>query len=112
MSKQGDNSTVLMLAISKSIRERRVGLGVSQEELGNRADLHRTYISDIEAGRRNLSLRSLFRLASGLGLSVSELLKLAEARMIEVNNRINETMGVPETEQPIAPVAEVNSVAC
>lgn len=114
MSKQGDNSTVLMLAISKAIRERRVGLGVSQEELGNRADLHRTYISDIEAGRRNLSLRSLFRLASGLGLSVSELLKLAEARMIEVNLRVNESITAPQAEElePIAAVAEVNSVAC
>lgn len=103
-----------MLAISKAIRERRVGLGVSQEELGNRADLHRTYISDIEAGRRNLSLRSLFRLASGLGLSVSELLKLAEARMIEVNSRINETIGAPQAEElePISTVTEVNTVAC
>lgn len=114
MSKQGDTSTVLMLAISKAIRERRVGLGVSQEELGNRADLHRTYISDIEAGRRNLSLRSLFRLATGLGLSVSELLKLAEVRMIEVGNKINESITAPQAEElePITPVPEVNSVAC
>lgn len=81
MSKVGENSTILMLAISKSIRERRSRLGVSQEELGNRADLHRTYISDIEAGRRNLSLRSLFRLAAGLGLTVSELVKLGEEKI-------------------------------
>ena len=80
MARPADASSLLTVAISRAIRERRISLGVSQEELGNRADLHRTYISDIEAGRRNLSLRSLFRLALGLGLSVSDLLKLAELK--------------------------------
>lgn len=80
MARAADASSLLTVAISRAIRERRLSLGVSQEELGNRADLHRTYISDIEAGRRNLSLRSLFRLALGLGLSVSDLLKLAEIK--------------------------------
>lgn len=80
MARAQDASSSIGIAISRAIRERRVNLGVSQEELGNRADLHRTYISDIEAGRRNLSLRSLFRISSGLGLSVSDLLKMAEAK--------------------------------
>ena len=80
MARAQDASSSIGIAISRAIRERRVNLGVSQEELGNRADLHRTYISDIEAGRRNLSLRSLFRIASGLGLSVSDLLKIAESK--------------------------------
>lgn len=80
MARAADASSLLTVAISRAIRERRISLGVSQEELGNRADLHRTYISDIEAGRRNLSLRSLFRLALGLGLSVSDLLKMAELK--------------------------------
>jgi transcriptional regulator with XRE-family HTH domain len=80
MARAADASSMLTVAISRAIRERRLSLGVSQEELGNRADLHRTYISDIEAGRRNLSLRSLFRLALGLGLSVSDLLKMAELK--------------------------------
>lgn len=83
MARAADASSLLTVAISRAIRERRLSLGVSQEELGNRADLHRTYISDIEAGRRNLSLRSLFRLALGLGLSVSDLLKLAETKTAE-----------------------------
>lgn len=87
MARAADASSLLTLAISKAIRERRLSLGVSQEELGNRADLHRTYISDIEAGRRNLSLRSLFRLSLGLGLSVSDLLKLAESKTDEVEDK-------------------------
>ncbi|MBY0357209.1 MAG: helix-turn-helix transcriptional regulator [Candidatus Obscuribacterales bacterium] len=79
MAKTADKANSLTIAISKAIRQRRTAIGLSQEELGKRADLHRTYISDIEAGRRNLSLRSLLRLASGLELSASDLLQLAEA---------------------------------
>lgn len=81
ITEAADRSTKLMLAISDVIKERRSSLGVSQHELGQRADLHRTYISDIEAGRRNLSLKSLVRLAEGLGLSVSDLVKIAEVRV-------------------------------
>ena len=89
MARAADASSLLTVAISRAIRERRLSLGVSQEELGNRADLHRTYISDIEAGRRNLSLRSLFRLALGLGLSVSDLLKMAEAKTDSAKEEVN-----------------------
>lgn len=84
MAKAVDTSLSLTLAVSKTIRQRRLNIGLSQEELGLRSDLHRTYISDIEAGRRNLSLRSLLRLASGLELSASDLLQMAEAN-IEVD---------------------------
>lgn len=77
------SSASLTWSISKTIRQRRIELGLSQEELGNRASLHRTYISDIEAGRRNLSLRSLLSLASGLGFSVSDLLQIAESSAAE-----------------------------
>lgn len=93
MARAQDASSSIGIAISRAIRERRVNLGVSQEELGNRADLHRTYISDIEAGRRNLSLRSLFRIASGLGLSVSDLLKMAESKK-EILNDVRFTSAV------------------
>lgn len=48
-------------------------LRISQEELGGRAGLHRTYISDVERGARNVSLESIERLAQALELSVSAL---------------------------------------
>lgn len=96
MARAADASSLLTVAISRAIRERRLSLGVSQEELGNRADLHRTYISDIEAGRRNLSLRSLFRLALGLGLSVSDLLKMAEHKA-DTNDFASEMQFSPQS---------------
>src|SRR6266853_3328336 len=47
----------------KAIRSKRSELGISQEELADRAGLHRTYISDVERGARNLSLESIEKLA-------------------------------------------------
>ncbi len=46
-------------------------LGISQEELAGRAGLHRTYVSDIERGARNLSLESIDKLAKALEIPVS-----------------------------------------
>src|SRR6185369_338254 len=52
------------------LRRRRKELGLSQEEFGERANLHRTYVSDVEAGKRNPSLQSMQRLASAVGTSI------------------------------------------
>jgi two-component system, response regulator len=53
------------------VKRRRTHLGISQEELAERASLHRTYISDVEAGKRNPSLASIQRLATALGTPIS-----------------------------------------
>ncbi len=47
----------------------------SQEELADRAGLHRTYISHIENGKRELSVETLCRVAKGFDISPSELIK-------------------------------------
>ena len=57
----------------EAVRGWRKLLGISQEELAERADLHRTYVSDVERGTRNLSLESIERLARALEISVSAL---------------------------------------
>lgn len=56
-----------------AIKQRRGELGISQEELAFRSGLHRTYISDIERGSRNLSLENIEKLAKALGISISTL---------------------------------------
>jgi len=62
------------------VRDHRVQLGLSQEELGCLSGLHRTYLSDIETGQRNnLSMKSLCRLAFALQLTPSELFQEMEA---------------------------------
>jgi CheY-like chemotaxis protein len=56
-----------------AVRTWRRRLGISQEELGGRAGLHRTYICDIERGARNVSLESIEKLARALQISVAKL---------------------------------------
>lgn len=56
-----------------NVRAKREALNLSQEQLAERADLDRTYISGIERGVRNLSLLSAVRLAKALKCSVSDL---------------------------------------
>lgn len=57
----------------KRLRTLRVQRRLSQEELGDRCDLDRTYISGIERGIRNVSLRNIEGLADALGISMAEL---------------------------------------
>lgn len=64
----------ILRALGYLVKRRRITLGISQEELGLRANLDRTYISGLERGVRNPSLTALVSLASGLGITVSELL--------------------------------------
>src|SRR5204862_2030876 len=59
------------------VRACRDRLGISQEELADRAGLHRTYVSDVERGARNLSLESIEKLAHALELSISGLFQRA-----------------------------------
>ncbi len=58
-----------------NLRRLRVAVGLSQEELASRAGLHRTYISSIERGQRNISLENIFIIATALGAQPAELLE-------------------------------------
>ncbi len=55
------------------MRRLRTGLGLSQEQLAERAGLHWTHISGIERAQYNLKLSTLTRVARGLDISLSEL---------------------------------------
>lgn len=57
------------------MRAQRITLGLSQEELGHRANLDRTYISGLERGVRNPTLTAIVSLTEGLGITVSVLLE-------------------------------------
>lgn len=61
------------------IRLRREELGLTQEDLADRAGLHRTYVSDIERGSRNLSLVNIERLGFALDQPLSELFHRVES---------------------------------
>jgi transcriptional regulator with XRE-family HTH domain len=65
-------------AFGSLIRQYRTSVGISQEELGLRCHLDRTYISGLERGVRNPSLTALVALAIGLNITVSQLLENLE----------------------------------
>jgi transcriptional regulator with XRE-family HTH domain len=64
----------------KRLREVRERVGVSQEKLAEMAGLHRTYVSSIERGKRNISLLNIERLASALEVPMAELLPDAKRK--------------------------------
>ena len=61
--------------LARNLRIARASRNISQEELASKCGLHRTYIGAIERCERNVSLRTLEVLASGLEMSPLELLK-------------------------------------
>ena len=67
-----------LIAVGKAIRACRTQEGISQEALGSRSGLHRTYVSDVERGKRNPTVWTLHRLAEMLSTTPSEILRLAE----------------------------------
>jgi transcriptional regulator with XRE-family HTH domain len=68
----------LPATFSKVLHKRREALGISQEELSKRSGLHRTYISDVERGARNVSLKNMGRLSVALEVTPSVLMRWAE----------------------------------
>jgi two-component system, response regulator len=68
------------------VKNKRNRLGLSQEALAERADLHRTYITDIERGTRNLTLGSIAKLAAALGVSIGQLFAPDFAPAVETRN--------------------------
>ena len=64
----------LCAALGAAVRARREGLGISQEAFANKVDLERSYVSGIERGVRNPTLRVIARIAKGLRTKPSQLL--------------------------------------
>ncbi|WP_345991942.1 helix-turn-helix transcriptional regulator [Chryseobacterium sp. Chry.R1] len=59
----------------KNVRKYRRLLNISQEELADRADLHRTYIGMIERAEKNITLVNIEKIANALEVKIEDLLK-------------------------------------
>lgn len=64
----------LLRALGERVREVRVERGLSQEQVGERAELHRNEIGVIERGETNISFINLLRICRALDVTPSELL--------------------------------------
>ena len=60
--------------IGDRIRDQRVARSLTQDELGKKCDLHRTFIGSVERGERNVSILNLKVIAAALRVSLAELL--------------------------------------
>ena len=59
----------------KAIKKIREGTGLSQEKFALSISMDRTYYASIEAGKRNLSLKNIKKIADGFEISLEELFK-------------------------------------
>jgi transcriptional regulator with XRE-family HTH domain len=66
--------------LGRNIRRIRDNAGLSQEEVAFRAGLNRAYLSDVERGTRNPTVRVAGRIASALGVEPAELFRVVSDR--------------------------------
>lgn len=62
-------------SFGKRLAEIRRQQGVTQEQLADTVDLHRTYIGFIEQGKRNPSIANVYKIAKALGVKLNDLFK-------------------------------------
>jgi CheY-like chemotaxis protein len=83
MAGKPDRHNELMKALGVAVKTARVRLGLSQEGLADRAQLDRSYMSQIERGIKNATLASIHRISKALGLEASELVSRMETVLKE-----------------------------
>ena len=66
---------MITVVLGKRIQELRKKTGLSQEKFALQIGMDRTYFASVEAGKRNIAIRNLKKIADGLGVSLSELLE-------------------------------------
>ncbi len=60
----------------QKVREERLKQSLSQEELADKAGVHRTYIGMIERAEKNITLLNIEKISKALGISISKLLEV------------------------------------
>lgn len=72
-------------SVAHIMKQRRLHLGLSQENLADLCDLDRTYISSVERGKRNLTLLTMERIINQLDISTADFLKLVSEELLSVS---------------------------
>jgi transcriptional regulator with XRE-family HTH domain len=62
----------IRILYGEKLKDFRKKKGLSQEELGFKSSLHRTYISEVERGRRNISIVNIARIAKALNMRIKD----------------------------------------
>ena len=64
----------ILIRFGKNVREERIRRGISQEQLGEIAKVHRTYIGMIERAEKNITLTNIEKIAKALGVRPGHLI--------------------------------------
>lgn len=64
---------MIQAAFGRRVQKLRKEHGISQEKFSLAIDMDRTYLASVEAGKRNISLRNIEKIANGFGIPISEL---------------------------------------
>lgn len=62
----------------KKVKDLRVSNKISQEKLAELADIDRTYVADIESGKRNISITIIEKIAKAFNISISDIFRSIE----------------------------------
>lgn len=65
----------IQVRFGNAVRKLRIQMNISQEDFADMCGLHRTYISDIELGKRNISIENIERIALALNISLPDLFR-------------------------------------
>lgn len=71
----------LLRAVGTTIAKRRQFLALTQQQLADAVGIHRTYLSDIEQGKRNISIGTLHEIATRLETTSASILRQADKEM-------------------------------
>lgn len=72
---------MIQMYFGKACKEYREEMNISQEKFALSIGMDMTYYSSVEAGKRNVSIQNIKKIADGFGISISELMKKAEMYM-------------------------------
>jgi transcriptional regulator with XRE-family HTH domain len=64
---------MIQVKLGSKIRELRIKMGLSQEKFALKIGMDRTYLASVEAGRRNIAICNIQKIAHGLEISLSQL---------------------------------------
>jgi transcriptional regulator with XRE-family HTH domain len=74
-----DEGRIYLTQFGLHLKQLRVKAGLTQEQLADRAGMHRTFVGRLERGQSSLRVERLFDLAAALGVELADLLPTAES---------------------------------
>jgi len=71
-------SESVLIEFGRAIRQIRNDKQISQEEFADMCGMHRSYMSDVELGKRNISLENIEKIANALGMTIAEMFQVVD----------------------------------